>query len=191
MTNPIRELVDKLNAAEPEPIPEAFSSVEKMMDKALDFARDMIIGTNDDEDESAFAPAWAMVTQNGQTVVVMTPFVGGPEAKDAIAEGMRLVMKEAHVIRYTFTSEAWTASQRAPFNPGDLPPSERNDRKEVLMITGGDRVTGTKIRLFDIIRDEDGVVTELKFDKKHSDLQTDSSCGAEGRFTDMLEVARH
>jgi hypothetical protein len=185
--NQIRELVNRINAAPVEPIPEKFSTVDKMIENAFDFAKDQMIGSDEDGDESQMLPTWVLLTQNGQTIIMATPFDNGAMGKDMVAEVVKKLMTEAHVIRYTFASEAWVATQTTPPSSHDLAPSERNDRREVLMITGADRKNGERIRIWNIVRDKDGVVTDLTFEKEMEGL----SAGSEGRFTGLLEQARH
>lgn len=184
--NAIQELVDQLNSQEPEPVPPHFASLEAMLDHSFEFAKGIIMGTDDSPDESAFMPMWGMVTEKGQSVLVATPFDNGERGKEMVAEGMRLFMQEAHVMRYTFTSEAWVATQTKRPTEFDLPPSERTDRKEILMIVGGDRIAGDACRVYEIVRDADDKVVDIKFEK---DLSADGG-KMEGRFSGLLEVAR-
>lgn len=188
--NPIQRMIDQINSGDPEPIPEGFETIDGMLDKAFEMAQSTLIGSAGDDDESVFAPTWSLLTQDGKTVIMMTPFFG-PDQKDMIAEGLKLIMRETHTIRYTFASEAWTVKRTKRPTDYDTPPSECADRQEILMITGGDRINGTKMRIYDIIRDADGTVVDLKLDNEMSAKTGDSSAGHEGRFTDMLEVARH
>jgi hypothetical protein len=186
--NAIRELVDQLNSAEPKPIPPNMVTVEAMIEHTFDYGKDQLMGTEaDDDDGSQVLPTWTLLTQSGQVVIIVTPFDNGSMGKDMVAEGIKKLMSEAHVIRYTFLSEAWTASQTTAPTDYDIPPSKRLDRKEVLMVTGADRKSGETLRIWDIVRDEDGSVVDLKLNE---DLNAPGG-NSEGRFTGLLEVARH
>jgi hypothetical protein len=177
--NSIRKLIDDLNGAPEQAVPEQFASVEAMLNATTERAQDMIIGRGTDE---VLTPTWTMVTVKGQLVVFATPFDGGDGYKDIIAEAMKKFMTEAKVVRYSFISEAWAASPlKEEWDKGDRrPPSEREDRIEVVLITVADK-SGSWVRTLEMVRDwETGKVIELKQQKEFKDE------AHEGRFANLL-----
>ena len=46
--NPVAELIQQIKAAEPQPIPNEFDSLDKMMVKAHDWAKDILVGEAND-----------------------------------------------------------------------------------------------------------------------------------------------
>jgi hypothetical protein len=152
--NSIRKLIDDLNGAPEQAVPEQFASVEAMLNATTERAQDMIIGRGTDE---VLTPTWTMVTVKGQMVVFATPFDGGDGYKDIIAEAM----------------EEWDKGDRRP-------PSEREDRIEVVLITVADK-SGSWVRTLEMVRDwETGKVIELKQQKEFKDE------AHEGRFANLL-----
>lgn len=178
--NEIERLVREINALDPVPIPEAFSSIDKMMDNARDFAVDVLVG---EPKEKELIPVWAMVTKSGQTLMFATPFYGGEETKEAVAQAMRLFMERVGVVRYTFMSEAWAAqTSKSEWTQDQRPPSQRDDRTEIVLICGGEK-DKTVIDSYEMVRDwQTGSVVELK----QQDMGRREEHNFTGRFANLL-----
>lgn len=173
----IKKIIEELNAAPKRPIPDKFADTDVMIGMSYEMARDYLVGSNDNE----LAPTWSMVTENGQTVLVTTPF-GDGDSKNAVANGMRKFMREAKVMRYTFTTEAWIASTtKEEWETDKRPPSKRDDRMEIVMVVGCDR-SGASVKIYEIVREwETGKVTNLKPLDPERTMD-----GFEGRFANLL-----
>jgi hypothetical protein len=110
--------------------------------------------------------------------VVGTPF-DGDLSKDFVAAAIRQMLKAEKAISYSFLSEAWMAHESAD-HPIGLAPSDRMDRREIVMINAADRKE-SKFRSWEIIRGPDGVITELKANALPNDFDR-----FEGRFINLL-----
>jgi hypothetical protein len=181
MMNQLDDLVRKLNSAPPQPIPPEYSDIDLMMGQEYELAVKYLVGGPADR---SLVATWTLLTASGNIAMVVTPFEDGDRGKDLVAAGMRKLMREANVIRYTFASEAWmsvaTAEEMAEGKPY-RPPSERDDRVEIVMITGADKTTSA-LNAYEIKRDwTTGQITALeKLDKGEMRPET------QGRFANLL-----
>lgn len=182
MTESPAELVKNLLMAEPQPIPDDMATTSAMIDHAFEFAKSMLIGERTTGDDPSFCPQWTVLTDKGAVAVLATPF-DGEESKNYAAAVVATVIGLSGVIRYTFASEVWTAKGK----PGEVdlatPPSQQPDRREMLMITGGDRKNGEMAKFWNIVRNRKGQIVDLPFDHEmpHGSMQ--------GRFSGMLAPA--
>lgn len=180
----IENLVEAVNAAEPQPIPAEFATLEAMLDNEFEMARRYFIEKGNDE----LYPTWTMLTASGQTMVVVTPFEGGGENKPVVAAAMRMLMARTHVLRYTFASEAWavaaTEEERQSGDFDETPPSQRPDRVEILVILGSDNAGNTRARTYEMIRDDAGKLTDLRLREPPSEAKGEATFT--GRFANLL-----
>lgn len=146
--------------------------VDELIDHAIGFARRVLIGVPD----ATLTPCWLIQGANGNTIVG-TPF-NGDWSKDMAAAAIRKLLKKERAVAYSFVSEAWQSVQ----NAGEplIRPSNREDRREIVMVTAYDR-NGGKMRSWEIIRGPDGVVTELKADSPIKGAEY------EGRFFNLFD----
>lgn len=179
MNNDISRTIEAILAADPRPVPEEFADRDLMMGKAYEQAVKALVGAKDGE----VLPTWAILTENGQVVIVATPFTDGEESKEMVADLMRKFMRQIKAIRYTFLSEAWAAAVTAEeWEAGDRrPPSERDTRIEIVLVACSDR-DGASLKTYEIQRDETGVVTALKPIRPEEPMNN-----LEGRFANLLE----
>lgn len=181
MNNEIAELIKTLNAEEPRDLPDFCADRESMIAKEYERVSGYMIGADRDAE---LLPTWVMATAKGQVVVMATPF-DGEWSKDLIGTVVRKFMREANVVRYAFTSEAWMAKPtKESWDAGDRrPPSEREDRVEIVMIIAADREDFT-LNTYQIEREASGQITAL------SPMEQDGKMeGFSGRFTNMLDKA--
>lgn len=174
--NEIEELVENVLSAPPQPLPEIFADSDLMMGGAYEMAKEYLVGHSDRQ----LTPTWAIATENGQTLIVATPFVG-ENAKELVASSMRKLMKLIKAVRYTFTTEAWVAKvSEDEWRKDKRPPSERDDRVEVVLIAGAD-LSGSFAKSYEIHRNgETGAVEGLK------SLSESPMRDFEGRFGNLL-----
>jgi hypothetical protein len=83
------------------------------------------------------------------------------------------------VVNYAMISEAWAATQDHPPRDGDLAPSERETRRECVIVSAGDHERAI-MKMWEIIRDDQGRVTDLLEEKYKDDH-------FEGRMFNLLE----
>lgn len=126
--------------------------------------RDMLLAIAEDLATKSMAKngdvmaCFVALTESGQLAIVPTPW-RGEEEKVAMLASVREVFREQKVVAYVSFAEAWIATAI----PGDdRPPSEREDRAEVLFI--GLAVKGEpqpECRQFKIERPYDGSAPSL------------------------------
>jgi hypothetical protein len=153
----MREMIDAINAAEPQPIDEKLADVDLMIGQQYELAKSFLIGTKDEQ----ITPTFHVVAGNGQNALVLTPF-NGEQEKEMVAKAMRRMMQEVNAIRYTFTSECWMAVlDKGEWEHDKRPPSQRDTRIEALVIVGCDD-DRTSTAIYEIVRDDEGTITDLK-----------------------------
>ncbi len=132
------------------------------------------------QEQGEIVPMWVCIDKNGQTLPILAPL----DDKDAVADGLRLLFKEASIIRYVSMLEAWIVKgdHKATTTEElmkDGPPSQHPDRREVVVIEASDGAT-VKMGFYYILRPEHGEATLSPFED-FGDGGTSS-----GRFSNML-----
>jgi hypothetical protein len=137
-------------------------TLDEMVKLAEEQARRVLIGTREQ-----LLPSWLLASL-GDVLIVATPW-GNDDDKHLVIRAMREVMQEKQVHAYSILTEAWMVHERIPdgqtadsFEYRGLPPRERPDRLEAVMITAEDRYGGHRNRSFEILRDKKGRCVELK-----------------------------
>jgi hypothetical protein len=77
----------------------------------------------------------------------------------------RMFLRTAPVSAYLIIQEAWRAeckSGESPSDPGFLPPSERDDRTEVILLMLCTRESRKMWRTFDIVRGPEAEILDIK-----------------------------
>jgi hypothetical protein len=122
------------------------------LDQLVTHAKGLIQSVYDQSDDpkNELTTMFVAVAPDG-LMVVATPFVGDSkeqvnQCKDGVCRAMAMLFAAKHVTHYVMISECWVAEVDAKHNPElmDVPPSERNDRREVVAIIGADK-SGRKI----------------------------------------------
>lgn len=132
-------------------------SVDQLLDEAIAMARCVLIG----EPGASLIPTYVIRYKDRPTTIVGAPW-SGEEDKVMTLAMMRFMMREEKAQSYSFTSEAWMATETLS-NPIGLMPSEREDKREVVIINAFD-LEGGKMRVYEIERDPDGRVMDLVLD---------------------------
>lgn len=102
-------------------------------------------------------PTWYLVDEEGKVEIVVTPFMGKDSAEAAKSKALirgvvSLMLVRDNILRYVFVSEAWTTTVKKEDLKTSLPPSQSEQRREVLVmvVVDGD---GTKAqRVYEIMR---------------------------------------
>jgi hypothetical protein len=129
-------------------------------------------------------PMWLLMDAKGKIQPVITSF-GSPEEKDACADFIRVALRAHRAVRYGFMSEAWYLSVRKGHpdydHPEKVPPSEHQDRREVINLMVEDDQGGCMVGRYFILRPEIGKPTLSKFEQ-------DGDLGrAGGRFSGLFQ----
>jgi hypothetical protein len=151
-------------------------SLDQMIEGMHAHARATLIGKNDEQ----ILPFFHIQFKDRPDAVMATPW-GGEREKSAMIAAIRASLKEFRksVVNYAFVSEVWVAEYDHKPGQRDLMPSERETRREMVIVSAGDH-TDARMRMWEIIRDDKGVVTDLVED---ADMTPDHF---EGRLHDLL-----
>ena len=131
-------------------------TVDEMIKCAIAYAHLVLVG----KPHAELTPTWLVQNKN-ETSLIGTPWRNQNE-KEIMVETMRLMFKTRKVESYSFISEAWSATESLDA-PTGLTPSQREDKREVVIVSAFDR-QGGKIQCYEIKRGPDAMVTELALD---------------------------
>jgi|SRR5882672_3824 len=125
-------------------------------------------------------PVWFCEDDEGQKGMIFTE-VDDVRDKDTLAEFIKNEFKERNVVRYVTVMEMWFVSTNEEgYKQNNLPPAQRDDRKEGVMFHGEDRDTGEKVfKVFEINRSSGKPVLNTEGVIKDFDM-------AAGRFVDLF-----
>ena len=153
-------------------------SLEELIELGRKHAEHVLIG----KPGAQLLPTFHIQFKDRPPMIMATPWRSETDKRVTIA-AMRGVLKEVRqsVVNYSFISEAWLAVQNHRPRASDLMPSEREDRKEAVIITACDHDGGT-LRAFEIKRGSDSAVTELTPEKEPGKFDH-----FEGRMFNMLQ----
>jgi hypothetical protein len=120
-------------------------------------ARHVLIGHNDEQ----LMPFFHIQFKDRPDAVIPAPFSDERE-KSIFIKAVRFSLKQfrSSVVNYAFVSEAWVAQSDHRPRKGDLSPSEREDKRECVIVSAGDR-DRAMMKLWEIIRDDQARVTDL------------------------------
>jgi len=140
-------------------------TIDQLLDSGVNQAKHVLIGKPGAE----LTPAFVVQFKDRPPAMIATPWHGDDE-KYATIGAMRMMLKayRKHVVSYLFWSEAWQAYEDVD-HPIGLRPSDRQDRKEVVILNAFDKQGGKMISL-EIMRGPDGVVTNLVANDKADDI---------------------
>lgn len=168
--------------------PPGFDSLEGLMDHEEKFANQWYAHPGREPDEIMFAHIIG-VCANGDIVPIAVDLPGNEHGKAELVTTLRFKFLKWKVVRYVFVSECWTVTanddgQGLPLL--DRPPSEHEDRREALVIVGGERI-GKEVR-------KQGRCLMLyrnpgtnKVERLAEDPKESQSYGMEGRFATLLD----
>lgn len=107
-------------------------TLRELMDTALDCSRKSVADTED-----MMCPMWTLLSENGEVAIVGTPFMDDGPSKDAVVAFMKKFIRDNNVIAYVFANEAWMIKRETEREVRDsLPPSQCDDREEILHLVG-------------------------------------------------------
>ena len=132
-------------------------NLDEFLQSGIDHARSILIGKPGAE----LMPAFVVQFKDRPPAIIGAPWADDSE-KYATIEAVRLTLKafRPSVISYLFWSEAWMAHEDTD-HPIGLQPRDRMDRQEVVLVNAFN-LDGGKMVTLEIMRDDKGVVTELK-----------------------------
>jgi hypothetical protein len=139
-------------------------SLDEMIERAIDHAHGALIGRKD----AQLIPTWVIQFKHQPATLIVTPWSG--ETKTMVIKAVTIWMRTHAADSYSFLSEAWMATENLK-HPTGLTPSQREDRKECVIIHAGNH-KDMRMRMLDIERGPDGVVTALpELNKDYTDFQ--------------------
>jgi hypothetical protein len=150
-------------------------TLEQMIEAAHQHARHVLVGSATAQIE----PFFHIQFKSRPDAIIAAPWTD-ERHKAASLYAVRFMLKvhRHDVVNYFVLSEAWVAAQDHPPRDGDLMPSEREDKKEVVVVSAGDH-EGARMKVWEIVRDDRGRVTNLVEPRKLPDHW-------EGRMFDLL-----
>jgi hypothetical protein len=134
-------------------------TINELLDAGAEHARQILVG----KEGAEMVPTWHIQTPKGEPdIIAATPW-GDDDDKAMVVSLMRFMLKEKKAESYSFMSEAWVATEDVN-HPTGLMPRDREDRREVVIINAYDRLGMGTMRVYEIKRGPDGIVTELVMD---------------------------
>ena len=136
-----------------------------MIEGMHEHARAMLIG----DEKAQLLPFFHVQFKDRPDAIMATPWRGDHE-KRAIVLSLREAMRQFRpsIVNYAMISEGWLAEYSHRPRPGMRMPSEREDRKEVVIVSAGDH-KGATMKVWEIIRDDKGRPTDLVEEKNLAD----------------------
>lgn len=130
-------------------------------------------------------PVWFCEDDEGQKGIIFTD-VDDNISKDMVAEFIKKEFKERNIVRYITVMEMWYVSlTKEAYDLDDRPPSQRDNRKEGVLLSGEDKHTGEKI--FTIFKIERTSGKPVLSDKGESVNTDTGKAMASGRFVDLFD----
>jgi hypothetical protein len=133
-------------------------SIDKLLEQATDYAHRVLIG----HEGAQVIPTFCIQFDHEPTTIVAAPWADDHE-KSMTIDLMRAMLKIKHAHSYSFVSEAWMATEDRK-RPLGLMPSEREDKREVVIVIAHDRRGGGQVRTYEIKRNAKGVISDLMLD---------------------------
>jgi hypothetical protein len=131
-------------------------------------------------------PTWFLQQEDGKILLLTTPYEKNTLQKDIVDFAIREAIAEKNIQRFVYISEVWMANVKdvtSLKNYKGLPPSERPDRKEAVMLIAEDISGKSIMACADIFRNPVtnlGMIAEIK-------LNMEAVRDREGRFVDMFK----
>jgi hypothetical protein len=137
-------------------------TLEELLDFGREHAEKSLIGVKG----AQLLPTFHIQFTDRPPAIMATPWRNDREKRMAIG-AIRAAIQHfrASIDSYSFMTEAWLATQTHAPRSTDLPPSEREDRKECVIITCCNK-DGGFMRAFEIKRAPDATVCELVAEKE-------------------------
>jgi hypothetical protein len=137
-------------------------SLDQLVTHCQRHARQLLIGKHG----AQLVPLFHIQFKSRPDAIVPMPWRDEAD-KAAMICRLRLIMRafRADIVSYAMLTEAWVATQAHPFSDGDLQPSEREDRKEIVFVQASDGLDSV-VKCWDIVRDDKAVITDLVEDNR-------------------------
>ena len=139
-------------------------SLDQMIEGMHDHAKHVLIGHNDEQ----LLPFFHVQFKDREDAVIPAPFQD-ERTKSMFIAAIRHSLKafKKSVVNYAFVSEAWVAQSDHRPRKGDLTPAQREDKRECVIVSAGDR-DRAQMKMWEIVRDDQGRVTDLVEEKAHT-----------------------
>ena len=132
-------------------------SLDQMIEGMHDLAKHVLIGSATDQ----VPPTFHVQFKDRPDALIPAPWRDERE-KWAFIKAIRMSLKQTRssVVNYAFVSEAWVALSDHRPRKGDLSPAQREDKRECIIVSAGDH-DGAKMKMWEIVRDDQARVTDL------------------------------
>jgi hypothetical protein len=153
-------------------------SLDQLVNHALAQAKGVLIGSS----TAQLDPTFVIQFKDRPPAIMPAPF-SDERQKSAFIAAIRAALKHFRpsVVSYSFLSEAWVAAQDHRPRAGDLMPSQRETRKECVLVSVGDH-DGARMTMWEIVRDGSGRVVDLVAEKTPG-----KDARFEGRLFNLLD----
>jgi hypothetical protein len=135
-------------------------TLDDMVRLAREHATRVMVGS-----KAELTPAWLLITAKGDIEIFATPW-GDDRQKRTVIEVMRDVMREKHATAYSMVTEAWmaraTAEEAKSAEYSGLPPSQRADRQEAVVIMAANKDGEHRYETLATMRGDKGKCVELR-----------------------------
>ena len=149
---------NKIGKGPSKEVPEEFRSAQSLHDHLVATHREFY--ANGDKD-AMLQPMLMVVCGNGDIVPIMTEFAD-EDGKEKFSALMRKAFRAWNVTRYAFVSESWMATYDDRSLSGGMP-SQREDRKEIVVTFAMERNGESVMSVLELIRDwNTGKVSDLR-----------------------------
>lgn len=133
-------------------------TIDEMIETAEQHARTVLIN----EEGAQLSPAFLMESEE-ERIIVVTPW-SNKEERNRSLNVIQLAMKIKKIKQYSVVSESWMATETKGFETG-LMPSQRQDRKEVVVIVAVTKIEKKSV-MFDIERNDKAIIIDLIKEKE-------------------------
>lgn len=136
-------------------------TLDQMVDGMHAHARRTLIGSATEQ----ILPFFHVQFRDGEDAIIPTPWRDERE-KSAFIKAVRMSLKlfRGSVVNYAVISEAWFAEYDHEPRAGMVMPADRETKKEVVIVSAGDKDRAT-MKVWEITRDDKGAVTDLVEEK--------------------------
>lgn len=149
------------------------------IDELLDFGYKHACHVLIDQPEAQLVPTFHIQYKSGNGKVIAAPWYDDT-TKEATIKAIKKMLRNSTIHSYSFISEAWVAWEDSK-HPTGLRPSDRQDRREVVIISAFDH-KGGKMHTYEIKRRSTGVIKNLTFNSVIHNAENLS-----GRFHNLLK----
>lgn len=146
----------------------------KEMSTMLQMMHELACAVGEDEmrQKNALSQSFFHILLDGDKIAVIPTPWNNPFEKEIYISAMRMLIREKAIVAYSFVTEAWLATV-APHQAelAKIPPSQRSNRKDILMIMSRHRDGEYYMTQYEVEYDADGKVTLSEPDHNSQEVE--------------------